>query len=95
MTLTELSEYPALENETVVKVKVGDDIFQGKIVGQGAACPNPLYLVECTDGFIPSDIYPYKTGVFPLSEMIIEQQETACIFGNATLLRKVINKDNN
>lgn len=43
MTLKKLSEYPVLETETLVKVKVGDDIFQGKIVGQGATCPNPLF----------------------------------------------------
>lgn len=72
MTLKELSEHPVLKNDSKVKVKVGKDFFQGKIVGQGSACPNPLYLVECEDGFIPNETYPYKTCVMPLSEMVVK-----------------------
>lgn len=72
MTLKELSEHQVLENDSKVKVKVGKDFFQGKIVGQGSACPNPIYLVECTDGFIPNETYQYKTCVMALSEMVVK-----------------------
>jgi hypothetical protein len=69
MTLKELAGHPVLENGTKVSVKIGKDAFLGKIVGQGSPCPNPIYLVECTDGYIPSETYQYKTCVIPLSEM--------------------------
>ena len=69
LSLKELCEYEKLDYGTIVKVFVGDEIFEGKIVGQGADGPNPIYLVECTDGFIPNNTYRYGVCMIALSEM--------------------------
>jgi hypothetical protein len=41
--------------------------FKGKIVGIASRGLVPNYLVECTDGFLPNETYPYKVASIPLS----------------------------
>jgi hypothetical protein len=43
--------------------------FKGKIVGIASRGFNNIYLVECTDGFLPNETYNYKVASVPLSNI--------------------------
>ena len=72
-TLEELIKTPQLEDGTSVKVRIDKDIhFMGKVVGLASSSLLPYYIVECLDGTLPNETYPYKFVSLPLSEIFTD-----------------------
>lgn len=72
-TLEEIVNTPQLEDGVEVQGRITqDNFFNGKIVGVGSSGLMPYYIVECTDGTFPSEVYPYKFLSLPLSEIFIK-----------------------
>ena len=66
-SLQETANYPNIADGTLVRVEIPSVYaFDGKIVGLGANDINQTHLVECTDGFLPNETYPYKVCSMPL-----------------------------
>ena len=72
MTLEEIVKHPILQDGTLCKVRLLEDTFSGRVVGQSIQGLIPHYIVECTDGRFPNEVYPYKFLSLPLSELILE-----------------------
>lgn len=68
-TFEELVNSPELTDGTEVNVRIGEMTFEGKIVGKGSSGLVPYYIVECTDGTLPNEVYGYKFVSLPLSEI--------------------------
>lgn len=71
-TFEELVNMPILTDGTEVDVRIGDKMFNGKIVGLGTAGIIPMYVVECLDGTLPNDVYKYKFISLPLTEIFVK-----------------------
>ncbi len=71
-TFEQLVFTPQLESGKMVKCRVGDKTFDGKIVGIATNGLIPSYIVECLDEFLPTETYPYKFVSLPLSEILID-----------------------
>lgn len=71
-TFEEIVNMPELVDGTEVDVRIGDKMFNGKIVGMGSAGIIPMYVVECLDGTLPNDFYKYKFISLPLTEIFVK-----------------------
>ncbi len=72
-TILELSEARDLVyGEKVKGIIIGDKTFDGVVVGLGSSGGGFMknYIIECTDGTFPNEIYPFKCLSLPLSEII-------------------------
>lgn len=70
MTLEQIANYPQVKDGTIVEVSIDQLKFKGKVVGLSTQMINPVYIIECTDGTLPNETYPYKVCSVPLSEFI-------------------------
>ena len=71
-TFEEIVNSPDLTDGTLVNVRIGETIFEGKIVGKSSTGLIPNYIVECLDGTLPNEVYGYKFVSLPLSEIFIK-----------------------
>ena len=71
-TFEEIVNSPELIDGTEVNVRLGEGTFSGKIVGKGGDVLIPYYIVECLDGTLPNEVYPYKFVLMPLSEIFVK-----------------------
>ena len=71
-TLEEIVKTPELTDGTEVTFRVVDNTFNGKIVGKSSDGLMPYYIVECTDGSFPNEMYKYKFLSLPLSEIFVK-----------------------
>lgn len=71
-TFEEIVNMPILTDGTEVNVRIGNTMFNGKIVGLGTSGIIPMYVVECLDGTLPNDVYKYKFVSLPVTEIFIK-----------------------
>ena len=71
-TFEEIVNTPELKDGIEVSVRIGETSFDGKIVGKSSTGLNPSYIVECTDGALPNEVYSYKFVSIPLSEIFVK-----------------------
>jgi len=71
-SLEELITIPQLEDGRYVEGIIGDDTFDGKIVGMVSNGLVPIYIVECLDNSLPNETYPYRFAALPLTEINID-----------------------
>lgn len=67
-TIEEMIDHQDYENNLDVTIDIPNVYkFDGKIVGISSRNIIPIYIVECTDGFLPNETYPYKVAGIPMS----------------------------
>lgn len=71
-TFEEIVNTPELKDGVEVAVRIGEKTFDGKIVGKSSDGLLPYYIVECTDGTLPNEVYDYKFVSLPLSEIFVK-----------------------
>ena len=71
-TFEEIVKSQDLTDGTLVNVRIGETHFEGKIVGKSSTGLIPNYIVECTDGTLPNEVYRYKFVSLPLSEIFVK-----------------------
>lgn len=63
-----MAYHPIIENNQKVTVEIPNVYkFDGVVVGLSQNGLVPIYIVECTDGFLPNETYNYKFCTIPLS----------------------------
>ena len=71
-TLEEIVNHPELLDGTEVNVRFKDTLFEAKVIGKSSTGLIPYYIIECTDGTFPNEIYNYKALSIPLSEIFLK-----------------------
>jgi len=71
-TFEQLVNTPELRDGIEVNVRIVDITFDGKIVGKSGSGLIPSYIVECTDGTLPNEVYGYKFVSLPISEIFVK-----------------------
>ena len=68
-TFKEIVNSSDLTDGTLVDARIGENTFEGKIVGKSSNGLIPSYIVECMDRTLPNEVYGYKFVSLPLSEI--------------------------
>jgi len=71
-TFEEIVKTPELTDGVEVSVRIGESIFEGRIVGKSSSGLIPYYIVECIDGTLPNEVYNYKFVSLPLTEIFVK-----------------------